>query len=166
MDLRGAEVTKVGRAAGIGLAHAARAAVLGSSSMVMTCWHALTRRVALRSPARGTTSHARQEVRKTRKFQAVLTLLPAADGAEPASLAWPAWRAVVRARDHTTRAGELLTALVSTEDGGPPPGQPNVVVTMVVVGASPDNCLDVGDLFTLWRGRDIARGVISRRLYV
>jgi hypothetical protein len=37
---------------------------------------------------------------------------------------------------------------------------------MVVVGARPDDCLDVGDAFTLWRGRDIARGVISRRLYL
>jgi hypothetical protein len=156
----------VGRAAGIGLARAATGAVRGSFSTMMTCWRAVARRVALLAPARGTTSHARQEIRKTRKFQAVLTLLPAADGAEPAPLAWPAWRAVVRARDHGTRAGELLTGLVSADDGGPLPGRSNVVVTMVVVGASPDNCLDVGDPFTLWRGRDIARGIISRRLYV
>jgi hypothetical protein len=151
----------VGRAAGTGIAHAAGAAVRGSFSTMMTCWRA----IALRTHARETTSHAGHEVRTTRKFQAVLTLLPAADGAEPASLAWPAWRGVVRARDHATRAGQLLTALVSADEG-PPPGQSNVVVTMVVVGASPDNCLDVGDPFTLWRGRDIARGVISQRLYV
>jgi hypothetical protein len=156
----------MGRAAGIGLARVASAAVRDSFSTVMTCWRAVTRRVALRAPARGTTSRAKQAVRKTRKFQAVLTLLPPADGAEPTPLAWPAWRAVVRARDHATRAGQVLTALVSAEDGGPSPGQSNIVVTMVVVGASPDNCLDVGDPFTLWRGRDIARGVISRRLYV
>lgn len=154
------------RAAGIGLARAAGAVARGSVSTVLTCWRAVTRRAALGAPAGGTTNDARQDVRKTRKFQAVLTLLPAADGAEPAPLAWPAWRAVVRARDHATRAGQVLTALVSAEDGGPAGGQSNVVVTMVVVGPSPDNCLDVGDPFTLWRGRDIARGVISRRLYV
>jgi len=137
----------------------------GQLATVRTCWRAGARRFAQRAPARGATSHTGHEVRTTRKFQAVLTLLPAADGAEPASLAWPAWRAVVRARDHATRAGQVLTALVSADDE-PPPGQSNVVVTIVVVGASPDNCLDVGDPFTLWRGRDIARGVISRRLYV
>jgi hypothetical protein len=81
-------------------------------------------------------------------------------------VAWPAWRAVVRARDHASRAGHLLTALISADDGGPPPGRSDFIVTMVVVGTSPDSCLDVGDAFTLWRGRDIARGVISRRLYV
>jgi len=155
----------VGRAAGLGPARAASTAVRGSFSTVMTCWRAVARWVALRASADGTTSRVRQEVRTTRKFQAVLTLLPAADGAEPASLTWPAWRAVIRARDHTTRAGQVLTALVSTDDS-PPPGQSNVVVTIVVVGASPDDCLDVGDPFTVWRGRDIARGVISRRLYV
>jgi hypothetical protein len=165
MGLGSAEVTQVGRAAGTRLAHAASAAVRGSFSTIMTCWGAVARRLALRAHPRDTTGHAGQESRTTRKFQAVLTLLPAADGAEPASLAWPAWRAVVRARDHATRAGQVLTALVSADDE-PPPGQSNVVVTIVVVGASPDNCLDVGDPFTLWRGRDIARGVISRRLYV
>jgi hypothetical protein len=162
----GAEVTQMGRVAGIHLALTARAAMRAGFSTLLTRWRALARRLALRTAARGTTSQGRQEIRRTRKFQAVLTLLPSNDGADPAPLAWPAWRAVVRARDHATRAGQVLTALVSAEDGGPPPGQSNVVVTMVVVGASPDDCLDVGDPFTLWRGRDIARGVISRRLYV
>jgi hypothetical protein len=156
----------MGRAAGIDLVRAASAAVRGSFSTLMSGWRALTRRLALRTAARGTANHASQEIRKTRKFQAVLTLLPPADGAEPVPLTWPAWRAVVRARDHATRSGQLLSALVSADDGVPPSGQSNVVVTMVVVGASPDNCLDVGDAFTLWSGRDIARGVISRRLYV
>jgi hypothetical protein len=156
----------VDRAAGTSPARAASAAVRGSFSTVMTRLRAVARRVALRANARGTASRARQDARTTRKFQAVLTLLPAADGAEPAALAWPVWRAVVRARDHATRAGQVFTALVSADDGGPPPGQSSVVVTIVVVGASPDNCLDVGDPFTLWRGRDIARGVISGRLFV
>ena len=135
------------------------------SDLVLSCWRAVVKRFAQRAAARGTSRRARQETRKTRKFQAVLTLLPVADGAEPLQLTWPAWRAAVRARDHAIRAGRLCTALISA-DGGPPPGQSNVVVTMVVVGASPDDCLDIGDAFTLWRGRDIARGVISRRLYV
>jgi hypothetical protein len=156
----------MGRATGIGPVRAASATVRARLSTLMTRWRALTRRLAPRTAAKDTTSHGRQETRKTRKFQAILTLLPPTDGAEPAPLAWPAWRAVVRARDHATRAGQVLTALVSADGGGPSPGQSSVVVTMVVVGASPDNCLDVGDPFTLWRGRDIARGVISRRLYV
>jgi len=136
------------------------------SNLVVTCWRAVVERFAQRATTRGTTRRARPEIRKTRKFQAVLTLLPDADGAEPLRLTWPAWRAVVRAPNHATRAGQLCSALISADDGGPPPGQSNVVVTMVVVGASPDDCLDVGDAFTVWRGHDIARGVISRRLYV
>jgi hypothetical protein len=136
------------------------------NDLAVKCWRAVAERVARLIAAGATMRRARPEIRKTRKFQAVLTLLPGADGTEPARLAWPAWRAVVRARDHATRAGQLFTALVSSEDGVPPPGQSNVTVTMVVVGASPDNSLDIGDAFTLWRGRDIARGVITRRLYV
>jgi len=136
------------------------------SDLLATCWHALAKRFAHLAADKGATRPSRQEIRQTRKFQAVLTLLPVADGAEPPSLTWPAWRAVVRAPAHGTRAVKLSTALISADDGGPQPGPPNVVVTMVVVGPSPDDCLDIGDAFTLWRGRDIARGVISRRLYV
>jgi hypothetical protein len=36
---------------------------------------------------------------------------------------------------------------------------------MVGFGPSPDDCLDVGDDFTLGRA-DVARGVITRRLLV
>jgi hypothetical protein len=135
------------------------------NDVAVAWWRAVAERFA-RFVAVGTvTRRTKPESRKTRKFQAVLTFLPATGGVDPARLAWP-WRAVVRARDHATRVGQLLTALVSSDDGGPPPGKANVIVTMVVVGASPDNCLDVGDAFTLWRGSDIARGVITRRLYV
>jgi hypothetical protein len=35
-----------------------------------------------------------------------------------------------------------------------------------VLGRSPADCLSVGDSFTLWRGYDVARGIITRRLFV
>jgi hypothetical protein len=105
------------------------------------------------------------ECRTTRKYQALLTLPPAATREALAPLPWPAMRAVVRARDHRTRAGRLLTALVTTEDGPAQPGNSHVIATMVVVGPHPDDCLEIGDSFTLWRGIDLARGVITRRLF-
>src|SRR5215510_9611754 len=103
--------------------------------VVRTCWHAVVMRFAQRSAVIATRRRVRQDIRKTRKFQAVLTLLPVRDGAEPLRLTWPAWRAVLRAPDHATRAGQLCSALISSDDGVPPPGQSNLVVTMVVVGA-------------------------------
>jgi hypothetical protein len=90
---------------------------------------------------------------------------PEGGGARPV-LSWPAVRAVVRARDHATGDGQLLSALVTTQDGAVPPGDSHLTVTLVVVGPHPDECLGVGDNFTLWRGTDIARGTITRRLFV
>jgi hypothetical protein len=37
---------------------------------------------------------------------------------------------------------------------------------MVVTGRDLGSCLSVGDRFTLWRGTDVARGVITQRLFV
>jgi len=51
--------------------------------VVRTCWHAVVMRFAQRSTVIATRRRVRQDIRKTRKFQAVLTLLPVRDGAEP-----------------------------------------------------------------------------------
>jgi hypothetical protein len=100
------------------------------------------------------------------KYQALLTMLPP-DVDEPKPvLSWPAVRGVVGARDHSTGDGQLLSALVTTQDGGVPRGDSHLTVTLVVVGPHPDDCLGVGDSFMLWRGTDIARGTITRRLFV
>ena len=59
----------------------------------------------------------------------------------------------------------LFTALVSTHDGTEQPGNQQVSATMVVVGRRHDDCLGAGDAFNVWRGADMARGVITRRLF-
>jgi tellurite resistance protein TehA-like permease len=108
----------------------------------------------------------RPERRETRKYQALLAPLPPAshDGSWEA-LPWPAVRAVIRAGDHGTRDGQLYTALVTRHDDSAQPGNSHLVVTVVAVGPHPDDCLGIGDHFLLWRGTDIARGVITRRLF-
>jgi tellurite resistance protein TehA-like permease len=107
----------------------------------------------------------RPEPRATRKYQALLKLAPHPGGGDTgAPLPWP-MRAVVRAQDHRTRAGRLFTALVTAEDEAAEPGNSHVIATMVVIGAHPDDCLGIGDSFALWRGTDVASGVITRRLF-
>jgi hypothetical protein len=103
--------------------------------------------------------------RATRRYQALLDLPAPADGRTPEGVPWPTWRAVVRARHHQTNGGGLFSALVSgPEDEAP--ADSRVVVTMVVVGDSPADYLGIGDEFDLWRGVDVAHGVITRRLFV
>jgi hypothetical protein len=123
---------------------------------------------APRQPRRGHggTRPGQPEPRASRRYQALVTPLPpAGSGDVRAPLPWSAMRAVVRARDHRTRDGRLFTALVTTQDGADQPGNSPVIATMEVVGPHPDDCLGVGDSFTLWRGDDLARGVITRRLF-
>jgi hypothetical protein len=60
----------------------------------------------------------------------------------------------------------LFSALVTgVQEGRPAPDSP-VTVTMVVVGPRPADYPEIGDEFTLWRGADVAHGVITNRLFV
>lgn len=119
-----------------------------------------------RPRAQGGTRPSAPQPRATRKYQALLTPLPSADGAgAQAALPWSTMRVVVRAQDHYTCNGRLFTALVTTEDGTEQSRNSQVIATMVVVGSHPDDCLGIGDAFTLWRGADMIRGVITRRLF-
>lgn len=121
----------------------------------------LTRRQRAPRPAR--LGHS-PVLRKTFTYQALVTLLPPGEDSPPAEQPWQSWRAVVRASDHQTRAARILSAMVSAQDDAVP-GRSRVV-TMVVTGRDPASCLAIGDRFTLWRGTDVASGVITRRLFV
>jgi hypothetical protein len=55
--------------------------------------------------------------------------------------------------------------VVGHQDGAERPENSNVIATIVVIGWQPDASLGVGDPFTLWRGADVASGVITRRLF-
>ncbi len=102
--------------------------------------------------------------RATRRYQALLDL-PAPAGISD-GVPWPTWRAVVRARHHQTNGDGLFSALVSCPEGAASPTCSYEIVTMVVVGDSPADYLGIGDEFDLWRGADVAHGVITRRLFV
>jgi hypothetical protein len=41
-----------------------------------------------------------------------------------------------------------------------------VVLTVTVLGDGAAECLAAGSDFTLWRGSDIGRGVVTRRVFV
>jgi tellurite resistance protein TehA-like permease len=120
-----------------------------------------------RTPRPARTPLPRPEGRMTRKYQAVVTPLPRSEAvAGPGGPSWADTRAVIRARDHSTHHGQLLTALVTADDGTEPGRGSDLIATMVVVGPHLDDCLGIGDTFTIWRGTDIGLGVITRRLFV
>lgn len=102
---------------------------------------------------------------KRYKYQALVTLLPhQADGPE-SRLPGPVCHAVVRACHPETHLSKFFSALV-TRDEGEAPGKPSMLVTLVLVGDDADDYLPPGEHFTLVRGCDVARGTVTRRLYV
>lgn len=102
---------------------------------------------------------------KRYKYEAMVKLLPQqADGAE-AALPGPVCHAVVRANHLETHHSKLFSALVTTGDGQPR-GQAPIFVTMVVVGDDAGDYLTPGEHFSLLRGGDVARGTVTRRIFV
>lgn len=102
---------------------------------------------------------------KRYKYQALIRLLPQPGSAPGAALPGPACRAVIRARHHETRSCKLFSALVTAGDDSPLPGNSRLTVTMVVLGDDADDYLAIGDNFVIWRGCDVARGVVTRRIF-
>jgi hypothetical protein len=105
-------------------------------------------------------------VLKPYKFQAVVTLLPPPGAAEPAVLPGPVCRLVVRAAQPGSDASRLFSALVSPGQDTMPVDKRHVVLTVTVLGDGAAECLAAGSDFTLWRGSDIGRGVVTRRIFV
>jgi len=71
---------------------------------------------------------------------------------------------VVRARHHEAHRSKLFSTLVTSEDGSLP-GQARAV-TVVVVGDDADDYLAPGGHFALLRGCDVARGTVTRKIFV
>ncbi|HYB88422.1 MAG TPA: hypothetical protein VEC76_16305 [Streptosporangiaceae bacterium] len=99
------------------------------------------------------------------KYQALVTLLPQQDSGLEAGLPSPVCHAVVRARHGRTHLSKLFSALVTSDDSGLS-SKSSKLVTMVVVGEDADDYLTPGEHFALLRGNDVARGTVTRRLYV
>lgn len=103
---------------------------------------------------------------KRYKYQALVTLLAPHDGGPEAPLPGPACRMVVRARHRETGATKIFNALVTTSDNSPLPGNSHLIVRLIVLGDDAGDDLTPGEGFTLWRGHDIARGIVTRRIFV
>jgi hypothetical protein len=41
-----------------------------------------------------------------------------------------------------------------------------MIMTIVLAGDEPREYFEVGDAFTVWPGRDLGRGIVTRRLFV
>jgi hypothetical protein len=99
------------------------------------------------------------------KFQALVT--PSADdeGDARSKLSSGSHRMVLRAESSETHRSQVFSALVDGEDDGPfRTGSPQIMVTLRVVGDDIADYLGIGRHFSLWLGRDVGRGVVTRRL--
>jgi hypothetical protein len=104
---------------------------------------------------------------KRYKVQALVTLAPARDRGPTAVLDDNMRRMVVRAHHHESGATRLFSALVRRSSERPPwPDDSPVIATIVLVGERPGEYFDIGDTFTLWLGRDLGNGVVTRHLFV
>jgi hypothetical protein len=41
-----------------------------------------------------------------------------------------------------------------------------LIMTIVLVGDEPREYFEAGDTFTVWMGRDLGRGIVTRRLFI
>jgi hypothetical protein len=98
------------------------------------------------------------------KYQAMVTMLPSEGGKPDAALPEPECRMIVRARPGHTHHTDIFSALVAASCE-PPPDTRHQLVTITVTGCAPGDCLDPGEHVTLWRGRDIAEAVVTRRIF-
>jgi tellurite resistance protein TehA-like permease len=97
------------------------------------------------------------------KYQAMVTMLPS-DGGEPAVLPGPECRMIVRTWPGHAHHTDIFSALVATSWEQPPDSR-HQLVTITVSGCEAGDCLDPGEHVTLWRGRDIADAVVTRRIF-
>jgi hypothetical protein len=101
---------------------------------------------------------------KQYKYSALVRLNPPSDVSAEPELPVAGGRVVVRARHHDTRISKIFSALVSNAQDHTARANRSIQLTLTVLGDDACDYLDAGDSFTLWRGHDIAQGVISRRL--
>ena len=101
---------------------------------------------------------------KQYKYSALIKLVSASQTSGEPPLPATGGRVVVRARHHDTKSSKMFSGLISTPLDQPLKPDQSMQLTLTVVGDDVPDYLDAGDSFTLWRGREIGQGVISRRL--
>jgi hypothetical protein len=97
------------------------------------------------------------------KYRALVRLDPAVGGDRP--LPEVGGRVVVRAEHHDTHRSKMFSALVNGAHEPLRAGGHSIQLTVTVLGEDVGDYLEAGDTFALWRGHDIGRGLISRRLH-
>jgi hypothetical protein len=104
---------------------------------------------------------------KSYKFQVLVTVLPAGNGAPRVRLGPSPCRVVVRAKNDQTLRSQVFGALISSyDDGAFRPGSPRVIATLRVTGDDVGDYLHVGSHFDLWAGDNVGEGMVTRRLFV
>jgi hypothetical protein len=103
---------------------------------------------------------------KRYKYQALVTMYPEASGAG-AQLDRSPRRMVLRCPNGKSPDRQVFTVLISCDDTDPfDAGSSNVLATLRLVGDDDADCLSSGSHFSLWLGRDVGEGTITRRLFI
>ena len=72
---------------------------------------------------------------------------------------------MVRAHHHESHRDKIFAALIDATSEEPlRSADHSIQLTMTVTGDDVRDYFEPGDTFVLWRGHEIGRGVISRRL--
>jgi hypothetical protein len=101
------------------------------------------------------------------KFQALVTPSPDTGGDLRVQFISGSHRMVLRAESSEAHRTQVFSALVDGQDDGTfRPGNPEVMVTLRVIGEDVADHVGIGSHFSLWLGSDVGQGVVTRRLYV
>jgi hypothetical protein len=103
---------------------------------------------------------------KRYKFQALVTMDGRSEGGPDLPLNRAPRRMVLQGRNEETGHSRMFSALVSCEDEAPfrPHGR-QLLVTLRLAGDEVADYLHSGGGFGLWLGREVGRGIITRRLF-
>ena len=96
------------------------------------------------------------------KFRAMLSPASAGAGDEGGQM----HRMVLRARHHQSHGTKVFSALVTSDDHPGWLGSDHAIATISLYADDAGDYFDIGDHFSVWLGRDVADGVVTRRLYV
>jgi hypothetical protein len=104
---------------------------------------------------------------KRYKFQALVTLGTHGETSPAAMRSGLTQRLVVRGQRHETGTSKFFSAL-ATRNGEDArwSDDDHLIMTIVLVGDELREYFEVGDSFTVWLGRDLGRGIVTRRLFI
>jgi hypothetical protein len=104
---------------------------------------------------------------KRYKFQALVTLGGPRDGRPAAMQDGLTQRLVLRGQRHETGTRKFFAALATSNgEASRWSDDDHLIMTIVLVGDEPREYFEVGDSFTVWLGRDLGRGIVTRRLFI